>query len=303
MPAQLRAQRPDPRQTSGTPVLAFISDTQMPTWIESLWLRRHDNEEARAALFSEITQDPTLAALFHLGDITEAGSSDAAWKGIDDARDALSRARLPLYPAFGNHEYMWSGSDGLKNFRARFPWCEPSWYTVRVGSIAVVLLNSNLSELGESRIAAQNRWFSAVLSELDKDKGIQAVIVGLHHSPYTNSSIVSPSVEVQAHFVPPYLASRKAVLFVSGHAHTCEHFNIHGKNFLVIGGGGGLLQPVLTGTQQRYRDLTPFTGSRRPFHFMKCRMDGDSLRVSIHMRRRSTGRIGVPYRIAIPLPR
>jgi hypothetical protein len=39
-------------------------------------------------------------------------------------------------------------------------------------------------------------------------------------------------------------------LFITGHAHDFEHFNISGKDFLTIGGGGGLHQPLNKGADR-----------------------------------------------------
>jgi hypothetical protein len=36
-------------------------------------------------------------------------------------------------------------------------------------------------------------------------------------------------------------------LFLSGHCHGFEHYKIGGKDFMVIGGGGGLHQPLKQG--------------------------------------------------------
>ena len=54
----------------------------------------------------------------------------------------------------------------------------------------------------------------------------------------------------------PYIESVKARLFISGHAHIFEHFIVNGKNFLVIGGGGGLYHPIKT-NKSGHKDLEP----------------------------------------------
>jgi hypothetical protein len=93
----------------------------------------------------------------------------------------------------------------------------------------------------------QDEWLKKTLADLDADAAVQSVIVCCHHSPFTNSRIVRPSKEVEEKFVPLYLESRKARLFLSGHCHAFEHYKVKGKDFLVIGGGGGLRQPFTAG--------------------------------------------------------
>jgi len=114
----------------------------------------------------------------------------------------------------------------------------------------------------------QNRYNSK-LNELDNDSSINIVIVGTHHSPYTNSTRVSPSDEAQQYFVPGYMKSKKGKLFLSGHAHAFEHFIMEGKDFLVIGGGGGPQQPLLIGKDVRWKDNFNSEDKYRRFHYLK----------------------------------
>ena len=292
-----------PRPAAGRSVLAFISDTQTPTWYESIFLRRDDNEAARDELFRDILHDTTIAAVFHLGDLTEAGSRPSAWGWIDHALHALDSARLPLYLTPGNHEYMWSSEEGMAQLRARFPRLHTTHGVAGAGGIAVVLLNSNFSEMDEKAKAEQRRWYEHTLDSLDRDPRTRAIIVGTHHPPYTNSRVVSASKDVRKAFLPRFHNSRKARLFVSGHAHAVEHFREGGKDFLVTGGGGGLLQPLRTGEGQQWIDHTPFHSERRPFHWMRCRLVKDTLRITIRGRQPNRSGIAPVYRIAIPLPR
>src|ERR1700742_961630 len=89
-------------------------------------------------------------------------------------------------------------------------------------------------------------WYKSTLSSLDNNTAIKTIIVSCHHAPYTNSTIVGCSKPVQQYFVPAYIQTKKCRLFITGHAHAFEHFKSQGKDFLVIGGGGGLHQPLDT---------------------------------------------------------
>jgi hypothetical protein len=59
-----------------------------------------------------------------------------------------------------------------------------------------------------------------------------------------------------------------------------ERFKVRGKNFLVIGGGGGLQQPLFTGDDEKYKDLFDNRSPRRPFHFLEIETHDDTLFVS-----------------------
>jgi hypothetical protein len=116
-----------------------------------------------------------------------------------------------------------------------------------VDSVAVILLNSNFRSLSNTEDTAQINWYKRTLTSLDADSSIRFIISGCHHSPYTNSRIVSSSLSVRQKFVPHFIKSTKSILFLSGHSHNFEHFKQQGKDFFVIGGGGGLHQPLKHG--------------------------------------------------------
>jgi hypothetical protein len=271
------------RPVSGTASISFVSDTQSPIWIEELVLRSDENELATRKIFEAVSRDSACAALFHLGDITALGGVSAYWEAFDSCSRPLRDAYIPIYPAFGNHEYMpWEG-DGVSNLVARFPFMATPWYVRRVGPLAVVMLNSNFTRLPEGGAAKQQAWYERTLKELDDDSTVSAVIVGCHHSPYTNSTIVDPSAEVRENFVPAYLRSGKARLFISGHAHALERFTLDGKDFLVIGGGGGLLHPLRSGNEARWPDRIAHDTDRSFFHFVRITPRPGGIAVEVEM--------------------
>jgi hypothetical protein len=165
---------------------------------------------------------------------------------------------------------------GIRNFKKRFPAYDPAGYVEVVDSVAIVLLNSNFSAMSLTGITNQNNWYQAKLNALDIDPAIKMIIVGCHHSPYTNSTIVTPSQGVRLNFVPPFIKSKKAVLFLSGHSHNFESFKMQGKHFLVIGGGGGLHQP-LRANNDKMHDLA--ADYKPEFHYLEVDREGDKLHI------------------------
>jgi predicted phosphodiesterase len=258
------------------PVIAFASDTQEPMRVEKLFLKANHNLEATKLIFRDVDH-LRPSALFILGDVVSLGKSNKAWKNMDRYIRQTINDSIPVYATLGNHEVMFNAKKGTRNFRARFPMYDPAGYTEIVDSVAVVLLNSNFSAMSKQEIASQNTWYQNKLVALDSDPAIRFIIVGCHHSPYTNSRVVKPSLSVQQHFVPPFIKSKKCILFLSGHSHNFERFKVGGKDFLVIGGGGGLHQP-LNDNNDRMHDLSE---SYKPaFHYLEVTRDCNTLQIT-----------------------
>jgi predicted phosphodiesterase len=285
-------------QTSKT--ILFVSDTQEPLWVETLRLKEHDNPHATQKLFLAMAKESTAAALFHLGDITAVGMFDRNWRSFDTLRNLI---KFPIYPTFGNHEYYFISSIGKEKMLKRFPILEPSWYITRIGNIAVILLNSNFSKLTDDEILAQQQWHTKQLSQLEHDSTISAVIIGCHHSPFTNSSIVNADEEVQRSFVDPFIHSTKTKLFISGHAHLYEHFQSAGKDFLVVGGGGGILQPLKEADDRKWKDLSPEKANRKFFHYVSCEIGENELRLTVKMLANDSSEFEEVDEIVVPIKR
>lgn len=257
------------------PLLAFASDTQEPMWVEKIFLKADHNLEATQMIFKEVSARRPRA-FFILGDVVSSGKKPRAWKNIDLYMGQAVKDSVPVYATLGNHDVMFNAKKGMKNFKTRFPTYEPTGYTVVVDSVAVVLLNSNFGALSPADITKQNEWFKKQLNDLDANPAIKLIMVGCHHSPYTNSKIVKPSVQVQQYFVAPFIASAKCKLFLSGHSHNYEQFKVQGKDFVVIGGGGGLHQDV----RPNNAIMNDVAADYKPvFHYLEIRRQGAQLDV------------------------
>jgi hypothetical protein len=262
--------------------VAFVSDTQSPMFPETIALPRNNNELARGKIFDSILQFRPQS-VFHLGDLVSLGFYDPSWEAIDGILDQLNPLGIEFHPILGNHELMLFSRSGESNFQKRFPHASRTGYLRRVGPLAVLLLNSNLGVLTVDERAKQLSWYQETLRDLDNDSTVGLVVVACHHSPYTNSKIVSPLQEAQDVFVPPFLESAKARIFISGHAHAAEHFRFGTKDFLVIGGGGGLQHPLLPGSESRWPDLFPQKTQKRMFHYLEGLVRGTSTTFTVRM--------------------
>jgi predicted MPP superfamily phosphohydrolase len=266
--------------------VVFVSDTQAPMFFEKLRLLVDRNEEATAKILDQISLEPNLAAVFMLGDVTSSASTDDKWRHIDDFLQRMRKGGVPVYAAMGNHDYFWSAQKGLSNCRQRFPELASTWYSISLGPLSVIILNSNFGKLTMAEQANQIAFYNKALAQAEADPGIKGVIVCCHHAPYTNGRINEPSAKAQADFVPPFLKSRKCLLFLSGHAHAAEHFVHEGKPFLVLGGGGGLLHPLFIGPGRKYEDLFPSHAEKRFYHFLKVRIGEAGLVVNFEVLKR-----------------
>jgi hypothetical protein len=277
--SSLQAQPPVQPTTSTDKEIAFASDTQAPMFIETLFFKPNHNRQATKDIFRDIEQRHP-SSLFLLGDVVNLGYSNKQWKPMDVNLATLRKEGVKVDAAIGNHEVMGETKKGERKFQKRFPDFVKTGYVQVVDSVAVILLNSNFGTLTKEQNEQQLTWYKQELKKLDADSSVQFIISCCHHSPYSNSKIVGSSVEVQNKFVPPFLASVKSRLFLSGHSHNFEHYQVGGKDFLVIGGGGGLHQPLNEGIGS----LPDLQVNYKPmFHYLTVRREGRQLQVTSHV--------------------
>ncbi|HEX6333681.1 MAG TPA: metallophosphoesterase [Flavisolibacter sp.] len=269
------------QEPPGERVIAFASDTQAPMWVETILLRSRQNKTATRLLFEDVARRQP-ASLFILGDVVNLGYSERQWKPIDRYLEHLRTKDIPVHAILGNHEVMGRAREGERKFQERFPNHSRTGFAEVIDSVAVILLNSNFNTLTRAENEQQVKWYRETLAAFDADSSVRCIITTCHHSPFTNSKIVKPSNEVQERFVPLYLASRKSQLFLSGHCHAFEHYRVKGKDFMVIGGGGGLNQPL----RQGIGTLADLAQDYKPlFHYITVKRIDDRLHVSsVHIR-------------------
>jgi len=248
------------------PALYFISDCQDPLPIEKLIRKAHNNREGKEVLFREI-ETKNEGYVFMLGDLVGKGSENVEWGSVDTFLKTIREAGTKVYAVPGNHEYLMNDSRGIANFQKRFPEMPLNGYCVRTDSMATVMLNSNFDKLPAPKKEMQQKWYLAVMDSLDMDASVKIVIVCTHHSPFSNSKVVGSSTKVQEAFIPRFESSPKTKLFITGHSHNLECFDGNsGKRFLVIGGGGGLDQPLYTGVQEKQKDMISQADKPRFFY-------------------------------------
>jgi 3',5'-cyclic AMP phosphodiesterase CpdA len=277
----------DSSGVNDTLTFCFLSDTQIPLIFERISLGYNHNEEARKLIFDKI-REIAPKAVFHLGDFMGLGFDPDSWDETVNFVKELGIHKTEFYPIPGNHEYIIFPKRGIANFQRNFKGISLTGYSKKYNDLAVMLFNSNFDNLNENERREQAEWYKKTINNYEADSSINFIIVGTHHSPYTNSRIVLPATESADkgyfnEYLEAFYASKKCKLFISGHTHAFEHFNIRGKDFLVIGGGGGIQQPLYIGENERYHDLFSSSLEKRMFHFITVKTFHKNLTVELEM--------------------
>jgi UDP-2,3-diacylglucosamine pyrophosphatase LpxH len=262
-------------KVNGQTQIAFVSDTQAPMWIEKVFLKSNRNELATSVVMASIAkQKPTQ--LFILGDVVALGYKDKKWNAMDSYVRVCRDSGIQVSALLGNHDVMSRAKKGEEKFQQRFPDHVRTGYVKIIDSIAVVLLNSNFKKLSKEDIQFQQNWLLATLKKLDLDPSVLTIITTCHHAPFSNSKIVGSSKPVQTYFVPLFFQSTKCQLFITGHSHAFELFKKEGKQFLIVGGGGGIHQPLNTSTP----DMNDLATDYKPmFHYATLKRTNHMLHI------------------------
>ncbi len=221
------------------------------------------------------------SALVLLGDQVFKGDNQDDWKFYDRMMRPVQRAQIPVFPLLGNHEYFGIDRVMMVNMSLRFPAMTYRYYVVVIDSIAFIMLDTNFDEYHRDSTASMRRWYVERLQELTADPAVRCIVTCGHHPPYTNSSIVMPDRIQQEYFVPIFLRSPKARLWLSGHVHAYEHFRHGNVHFIVSGGGGGPRQ-FLRLDSLTHSDHDIYRGGPiRPFHYLSLSRSESSICVSM----------------------
>jgi 3',5'-cyclic AMP phosphodiesterase CpdA len=266
--------------------IAVIGDQQRTSRYE-IW-------RERKGAHADVVRDMLAGrpdALVLLGDMVFDGADDDDWAFFDLLMEPVAEARIPVYPIYGNHEYLRSSRAAERNVRLRFPSVRSTWYTVTMDSVTFVMINTNHNRLTQQMRHAQKRWYDSTLQALEKDPSSRCVVVCGHHPPFTNSMNVSDNMFVREEFVPAFLRHSKAQVWLSGHSHAFEHFVVQGRRFIVAGGGGAPRHKLMADDELRHAHVGP-PRSRRTissFHSLLVERHGDSLHVLMVPFRRNIG--------------
>ena len=264
----------------------LIGDTQRTSFIEQYFFFRESNDSVQFVLFDSIAKlERKPAFILHLGDMVFDGSSENDWKYFDASTEQIRKAKIPIFPILGNHEFYGDSLETAYNINNRFSRLkDSSWNTFEFKSIGIILLNSN-EELTLSENERQKEFYEYHMNKYEIDSSIKFIIVATHHPPYTNGTGIgfNESEYTQDCFINKFISSEKKGLFFSGHFHNYEHLIISDKHFIVSGGGGGPRRDV--DLEGKYKDISngiDKNEERRGYHFIEIEVQSDSLFIEVH---------------------
>jgi hypothetical protein len=282
--AEPRAAQPldAPLPELSLPVRFVLYGDSRPHIVAEVW-RRNPGLKRAAIVKSIVEERPAL--IVHSGDLVDFGADAASWARFDLEMKPIREARIPFFPALGNHEYVGDDDIALGHYFKRFPLLHRRrWYEIRVGPLLLVMVDTNLSSLSDALRAEQDAWFLDRLRAAEADAAVRGVWVVGHHSPYTNGVTHSDDLPTQRRFVQPARPFAKVRAFFTGHQHAYERFAIDGRVFVVSGGGGAPLMSLHTGKDARHKD--EFDGGEyRPHHYCVVTVDERRAAVDVIMLR------------------
>jgi tartrate-resistant acid phosphatase type 5 len=216
----------------------------------------------------------TTEALLMLGDNwygpLPGGVKDVRWRTQFEEMYPKSVFDCPAYAIAGNHDYQRMPQSKvaaeLEYARAGGTrWTMPSlWYSfefpVKKPLMTVIALDSNVPHpegpqaagvnftLTPEQQAEQLAWLA---TELEKPRKTPFLVVMGHHPIFSNGPHGDHKVLVRDW--EPLLKKHKAHLYLAGHDHDMQHleFEGHPTSFVLSGGGGADLYPLLIDEAQR----------------------------------------------------
>src|SRR6202522_1199062 len=234
------------------------------------------NAVARRALVARMASDKP-AAIFIGGDLVYDGSNPEDYETYRTETAAWSQAKIPIFPALGNHEFRGCDKDvspclvnwwraaapsGVRSFR---------WYSVTVGPKVLVLVLDSDSSLKPGR--EQRSWFEQQIT--DAGSRVEFVLVVLHYPPVRDPVFPRGKDEKEiARYLSKHTRSLHArIVVVGSHIHNYERFRRDDITYLVSGGGGAKPVPVL----RLFGELSKLDTAVN-FHYIRFRLESGILR-------------------------
>ncbi len=233
------------------------------------------NPIARRALVQQIALEHPLA-VFIGGDLVFEGHDMQDYDAFARETKAWAEARIPVFPALGNHELRGCDTDVqpcLTNWWTAFDALHLAphrWYTVSLGAGLLVLVLDSESALKAH--SPQREWLE---HEVDAADGRFPFILLILHYPPVRDPIFPrgrDEREVARYLAHRQPALRSQVVVVGSHVHNYERFRQHDVTYLVSGGGGAKPMPAfrMFGELSRLRTSTNF-------HYLRFTLEGDRL--------------------------
>jgi predicted phosphodiesterase len=183
--------------------------------------------QAHQAVVDQIrAQEPDFVV--HTGDLVDMGSASHQWETFFEIERELM-ARVPLFPALGNHE----GSNPNYFDLFHLPGNE-RWYTFDYGNARFVCLQvDGIADFGPQ--SEQYAWLEQTLAANTQPW----LFVYFHIPPYT--SVEDQREEPVRQTLTPLFEQYGVDIVFNGHKHNYERNEVNGVTYVVTAGGGAPL--------------------------------------------------------------
>ena len=234
------------------------------------------NAIARRALVARMALE-NPAAIFIGGDLVYEGSSPEDYETYKNETAAWSQAKIPIFPALGNHEFQGCDQDVSPCLENWWTAAAPSrvrsfrWYSVTVGpKVLVLVLDSDSSHKPGSE---QRSWFEQQITHTGSR--VEFVLVVLHYPPVRDPIFPRGKDEKEiARYLSKHTRSLHGrIVVVGSHIHNYERFRRDDSTYLVSGGGGAKPVPVL----RLFGELSKLHTAVN-FHYIRFRLESGILR-------------------------
>jgi hypothetical protein len=220
---------------------------------------RTQHEIHRAVVARVLASAPDFA--LHTGDLVADGGDPVQWDTFFEIeRDLL--ARVPLFPALGNHER----NSPLYFERFDLPGNE-RWYTFDYGNARFVCLEID-GFADFSPASEQYAWLAETLAANTQPW----LFVFFHDPPYTSAEEAGYESSLRQSLVPLFERYGADVVF-NGHKHNYERNEVNGITYVVTGGGGAPLYAM----QEQEPTQAAFAMEH---HFVLVRIEGNHLQAT-----------------------
>jgi hypothetical protein len=178
------------------------------------------------------------AVVFHTGDLVGSGRNYQAWQPELFAPAGELMIQAPVVPVLGNHEYV--GTGALWYFYFFDLPLDEGWWAMTYGNTRFVGLDTNVAYGPGS---PQYEW---LMQEFASAAYLGATwhVVIFHHPPFTSTAGHSDNIILQNTLVPLFESFGVDIAF-QGHSHAYERYLHHGVHYIVTGGGGAPLYPLV----------------------------------------------------------
>jgi len=199
--------------------------------------------------------------VLHTGDLVAMGSASPYWETFFEIERELM-ARVPLFPALGNHE-----CNHPRYFDLFYLPGNEHWYTFDYGNARFICLQvDGIADFGPG--SKQYAWLEETL-----EANTQTWLFVYFHIPPYSSAWDAREHDVRQALTPLFEQYGVDVVF-NGHHHNYERNEVNGVTYIVTGGGGAPLCVM----QEREPTQVAFAVT---YHFVLLEINGQHLEATV----------------------